>query len=124
MFNDPGLKSKLAKLNSNFGQDVSIGSIMVDKSKIVTITTETRLNGDLLSMLVKRRQINMSDDESGRVDDILAMQAPPLCKIFVTPAQDAKLRRTHSRLTLTQQSLNTEADKVPMTGFVSFSRVF
>ena len=124
MFNDPGLKSKLAKLNSNFGQDVSVGSIMVDKSKIVTITTETRLNGELLSMLVKRRQVNMSDDETGRVDEIPAMQAPHLCKIFVTPAQDAKLRRTHSRLTLTQQTLNTEADKVPMTGFVSFSRVF
>jgi hypothetical protein len=124
MFNDPGLKSKLAKLNSNFGQDVSVGSIMVDKSKIVTITTDTRLNGDLLSMLVKRREVNMSDEETGRADDILAMQAPHLCKIFVAPAQDAKLKRTHSRLTLSQQSLNTEADKVPMTGFVSFSRVF
>jgi len=66
----------------------------------------------------------MSDDESGRADDILAMQSSHLCKIFVTPAQDAKLRRTPSRLTLTPQSLNTEADKVPMTGFVSFSRVF
>ena len=55
MFNDPGMKSKLAKLDSNFGQDVSIGSIMVDKTKIVTITTDTKLNGELLSMLVKRR---------------------------------------------------------------------
>lgn len=55
MFNDPCLKSKLAKLNTNFGQDVSIGSIMVDKTKIVTITTDTRLNGDLLNMLLKHR---------------------------------------------------------------------
>ena len=66
----------------------------------------------------------MSDDELGRADDILAMQEPHLCKIFVMPAQDAKLRRTHSRLTLTPHSRNIEADKVPMTGFVSFSRVF
>ena len=55
MFNDPFLKSKLAKLNTNFGQDVSIGSIMVDKTKMVTITTDTRLNGDILSMLLKHR---------------------------------------------------------------------
>ena len=66
----------------------------------------------------------MSDDESGKADDILAMHGAHLCKIFVTPAQDAKLKRTHSRLTLTPQSRNTETDKVPMTGFVSFSRVF
>ena len=66
----------------------------------------------------------MSDDESGTVDEIFALRGPHLCKIFVAPAQDAKLRKTHSRLTLTPQSVHTEADKVPMTGFVSFTRVF
>ena len=68
----------------------------------------------------------MSDDESCRVEDILAMQDLHQNKIFVAPAQDAKLRRTHSRLTLTPLSLNTETEKekVAMTGFVSFSRLF
>ena len=55
MFNDPSLKSKLAKMDSNFGHDVSVGSIMVDKTKIVTITTDTKLNRDLLTVLIKKR---------------------------------------------------------------------
>jgi hypothetical protein len=55
MFNDPGLKSKLAKLESKFGQDVSVGSIMVDKSKVIIITTDTKLNGELMNILFKKR---------------------------------------------------------------------
>lgn len=64
LFNDPGMKGKLAKLQSNFGQDVPVGSIMVDKSKIVTIYTDTKLDSSLLNVLMKRRQMNTSDDDS------------------------------------------------------------
>ena len=88
MFNDPGLRSKLAKLDSNFGQDVSVGSIMVDKSKIVTITTETKINRDLLTVLVKRRQMNMSDDEAAGLEDLIVQHhlGHHSCKILVLQA--------------------------------------
>jgi hypothetical protein len=37
---------------------------MVDKSKIVMLTTDTKINNSLLDLLLKRKKMNTSDDES------------------------------------------------------------
>ncbi len=54
----------------NFGQEVPVGSIMVEKSKIITITTDTKLNGELLSLLFNKTQMNMNDEESGTIKEL------------------------------------------------------
>ena len=47
---------------------------MVDKSKIITITTDTKLNGELLSLLFKKMQMNMSDEKSDQQEEFFAHQ--------------------------------------------------
>jgi hypothetical protein len=42
--NDKQLKGKIAKLENSFGQDIPVGSIMTDKTKLLTIYTDTRLD--------------------------------------------------------------------------------
>lgn len=47
---------------------------MVDKSKIITITTDTKLNGELLSLLFKKMQMNMSDEKSDQQEEFFVHQ--------------------------------------------------
>ena len=47
-FLDTSLRSRIATLESNLTEDVSVGSVMQDKSKIVKVYTDMKLDMNLL----------------------------------------------------------------------------
>lgn len=50
---DSRLTKKITQLECDFGQDIPVGSIMTDKSKFLTIYSDTRLDQTFLSKVIR-----------------------------------------------------------------------
>ena len=114
---DNSLKNKIANLENNICADVQVGSIMQDKSKLVKIYTDTKLDMNLLNVLLKARELG--GDQDHRESILTNFTGSHALKVIVVP-RDANSGGgpvgNSSRLSI--------MDKVPMLGFTSFSRLF
>lgn len=59
---DSDLRFRIANLEKNITQNVHVGSIMQDKSKIIKIYTDTKLDMNLLNTIVKARSQSDQND--------------------------------------------------------------
>ena len=127
---DNSLKNKIANLENNICADVQVGSIMQDKSKLVKIYTDTKLDMNLLNVLLKARELG--GDQDHRESILMNFTGSHALKVIVVP-RDASSGGcgpvgNSSRLSIIPPKLgerqSSSMDKVPMLGFTSFSRLF
>lgn len=93
---DGMLRNKIANLESNISADVQVGSIMQHKSKVVKIYHDTRLDANLLNVLVKAREV---EHGSGRDSVITQFTGVHALKVLVLPRKESQ-NESNSRLTI------------------------
>ena len=49
---DSGLSKSMSQLDSDFGEDIPIGSLMTDKSNMLTVDSDTKLDQVFLSKVI------------------------------------------------------------------------
>lgn len=76
---------------------------MIDKQELITLTTDTKLDANLLTQLSKARTRNSRDPSlSDGMDSLftLALQDQQPFKVLILPTQGAVLKKMTTRLTI------------------------
>lgn len=103
-FQDSSLRNKLASMESNIIQDVQVGSIMIDKSRLIKLYTDMKLDMNLLKALVKARQIlgeNKSMANAASEETLMnPFTGQHTMKVLILPRDANEQKIASSRLTL------------------------